>query len=70
VAKFKPGQSGNPAGRQPGTQTQGTKLRESLEPLIPTAIAALAQKIEEGDAVAIRVLLDRTMRKGPLSSTP
>ncbi|WP_233490253.1 DUF5681 domain-containing protein [Thiocapsa marina] len=31
MAKFKPGQSGNPAGKPPGTASQSTRLRRSIE---------------------------------------
>ncbi len=58
--RFRPGQSGNPAGRQPGTRNRATAL---LEAITDTDLAAIVAKIVEnakaGDATAAKILLDR-----------
>ena len=58
--RFKPGQSGNPAGKKPGTRHKVTRAVEALlegehEALTRTAI----DKALEGDGVALRLCLDR-----------
>ncbi len=58
--RFKPGQSGNPAGKAPGTRHKVTRAIELLlegqhEALTKTAI----NKALEGDGVALRLCLDR-----------
>lgn len=65
--RFKPGKSGNPAGRPPGIPDRRVALRALLEPhakdLIETAVA-LAKK---GDQAALRMCLDRLVP--PLRAT-
>ena len=57
---FKPGQSGNPAGKKPGTRNRATW---ALEELLEGQGEALTQKAIElalaGDVVALRICLDR-----------
>lgn len=60
MAKFKPGQSGNPAGKPPGTRHRATKAAELLldgeaEDLTRKAI----ELAKAGDTVALRLCLDR-----------
>ncbi|HLY45126.1 MAG TPA: DUF5681 domain-containing protein [Stellaceae bacterium] len=66
---FAKGQSGNPAGRPPGSRNQATLLIEKF--LIGEA-AALAHKLVDmaldGDAVAMRLCLDRLI--APLRERP
>jgi Family of unknown function (DUF5681) len=57
---FKPGQSGNPKGRPPGSG-KVAKLRESIEQHVPSIIEALVQKALMGDAGAARVLIERVI---------
>lgn len=59
-ARFKPGTSGNPAGKAPGTRHRVTRAVEALlegqhEALTQKAI----DKALEGDGVALRLCLDR-----------
>lgn len=55
---FKPGQSGNPAGRTPG-YGEVAKLRKSIADHIPDIITALVTQSKAGDVGASRLLLER-----------
>ncbi len=57
---FKPGVSANPAGRPSGT-TPRAKFRKLVEADMPEMVATLVQAAKNGDVVAIRVILDRTV---------
>lgn len=61
MARFQKGQSGNPAGRKPGTKTARTKLVEALDADLPDLLDATKQKALEGDMVAMRLLLERAL---------
>ncbi len=56
--KFKPGQSGNPAGR-PKDKTPATLLRKSIADDMPAIIHTLVELAKGGDVQAAKVLLDR-----------
>lgn len=56
--KFKPGQSGNPAGR-PKNKTPATLLRQSIADAMPEIITQLVNAALNGDTTAAKVLLDR-----------
>jgi hypothetical protein len=57
---FKPGQSGNPAGKKPGTRNRATR---ALEELLEGQGAALTQKAIDmalaGDVTALKLCIDR-----------
>lgn len=57
---FKPGESGNPAGRPRGSGLSG-KLREAIAKDTPQILATLAQQARDGDVQAARLLLDRVL---------
>ena len=57
---WKPGQSGNPAGRKPGSGTVA-KLRESIAQHIPDIVAKLVELAKGGDAQAARLLIERVI---------
>ncbi|NDV13545.1 DUF5681 domain-containing protein [Crenobacter caeni] len=58
---WKPGESGNPAGRRKGS-SRANLLRETLGPDRLTAIiGVLADKAMGGDTTAAKILLDRTL---------
>jgi hypothetical protein len=59
-AQWKPGQSGNPKGRKPGTG-EITKLRNSIAEHIQGIIKQLVDAAQNGDIQAARLLLDRTI---------
>jgi hypothetical protein len=59
---FKPGQSGNPAGKKPGTRHRGTQMAEDL--LRDTAgdiWEAVVNRAMEGDPAMIKLVLERVM---------
>jgi Family of unknown function (DUF5681) len=58
--RFVPGQSGNPAGKCPGTRNRATLLRAALAEGEDIATARIViDKALSGDAVAARFILDR-----------
>jgi len=57
--KFKPGQSGNPAGR-PKQIATADELRKRLADDMPEIIQTLIDMAKGGDAQAIKIILDRT----------
>ena len=57
---WKPGQSGNPKGRTPGSGEIG-KLRASISQHVPGIIDAMVSKAMEGDSGAARLLLERAL---------
>jgi hypothetical protein len=57
---FRPGQSGNPAGRQLGSRNKSTLLaRQILDDRAGALTTAALDRAQEGDAVALRVCMDR-----------
>lgn len=56
--RFKPGQSGNPSGRKPGTGAL-QKLRAELQGVMPEIITQLIEMARGGDLQAMKLLLDR-----------
>lgn len=70
MAKFKPGQSGNPRGRPRGPMAS-TKLREVIGKDLHAIIAALIEKAKDGDTAAAALLFSRTLPPlRPMSDTP
>ena len=65
------GQSGNKAGRKPGSG-EGAKLRASIAEAVPHLIAMLTERALGGDVAAARLLLERTIAplKASEESTP
>lgn len=57
---WKPGQSGNPAGRKPGTG-EVARLREGIASELPAIIAKLVTAAKNGDTQAARLLLERVL---------
>jgi hypothetical protein len=71
MAKFKPGQSGNPGGKPKGALNQATRVAQEL--LDGEAQALTRKAIEramEGDSIALRLCLERLVpvrRERPLN---
>lgn len=59
-APIKPGESRNPKGSSKKARSNAA-IRKQLEALLPLAIDQLQIKITQGDTVAIKLLLERTM---------
>src|SRR5215471_1949870 len=58
--RFRPGCSGNPAGKKPGTKNRATILKEALDDGEDATLARVViDKALAGDAVAARFLLER-----------
>lgn len=58
--RWKTGESGNPAGRRPGTGEIG-RLREGIAAELPEIIAKLVIAAKAGDTQAARLLLERVL---------
>lgn len=59
MAKFKPGESGNPSGRPTGTPTKVSKFRALLEPHAQPLIEKCVALAKDGDTTALRLCLER-----------
>lgn len=57
---WKPGQSGNPAGRAPGSG-EVAKLRATIAVHVPALVAVLVERALGGDVGAARLLLERVI---------
>ena len=58
--RWKPGESGNPKGRPPGSG-EVAKLRSDIAERVPDILAALIGQAVAGDTAAARLLLERVM---------
>ncbi|VWX63188.1 conserved hypothetical protein [Burkholderiales bacterium 8X] len=66
---FKPGQSGNPAGRPKGASA-ATKLRQAIGDGVEEIIRKLAEQAKGGDVAAARLLLERVLPPVKASDEP
>lgn len=64
--KFKPGESGNPAGRPPG-KTVGSLLRKAIESRSDEVVQVVVDAALNGDMAACKLLLDKIIP--PLKAT-
>ncbi len=70
MAKFQPGQSGNPAGKKKGTTDWRSKLRAQIEKAAPEMIEKLITAAKGGDVRAIKLLLDKILPDAKPQSLP
>ncbi len=71
MARFKPGQSGNPLGKPKGAKHASTKLRDAIASDLQAIVAALVEKAKEGDTAAAALLFSRTLPPlRPMSDSP
>lgn len=67
MARFKPGQSGNPAGKPRGAVSERTKL---LRDATPELLRKTIELAKTGDIRAIEVILDRTVPRLKTAAEP
>ena len=60
VGRWRAGESGNPAGRKPGTG-EVAAIRAAIAERVPELLAAMMTKALEGDIGAARLLLERAI---------
>lgn len=60
LGRWRKGQSGNPAGRKPGTG-EVALLRSAIAAHVPDIVAKLVAKAKRGDVAAARLLLERVV---------
>lgn len=58
--RWKPGESGNPAGRKPGTG-EVAAIRAAIAERVPDLLAAMMARALDGDVGAARLLLERAV---------
>ena len=68
MTQFKPGKSGNPAGRPKGIKDRRVALREKLLPHADQLIEMVTTFAKSGDMVAMKIVLDRLIP--PLKEEP
>ena len=56
---FVKGQSGNPAGMKPGTETTAHKMRKMLAPHAPELVSKVVEIALGGDMAAMRICMDK-----------
>lgn len=61
AGRFKPGQSGNPAGRKPGTTTKYAALRAQLLPHAEELLATVVERAKAGEPAALRLCVERLL---------
>ncbi len=61
--KFKPGESGNPAGRPKGSRNTQTQLLKLLEPHAENLINKMVEEVLEGEPNALRLCIERLLPK-------
>ncbi|MBL8230333.1 MAG: hypothetical protein JNL98_17725 [Bryobacterales bacterium] len=60
--RWKPGQSGNPAGRPRGSRNRATLLAQQMvEEDAEEILSAFLQRAKEGDTICMRVVVDRLL---------
>ena len=70
MARFKKGESGNPAGRPKGIQDKRTALRSFLEPHAEELVQKAKDLALEGDTTALRLCLERLVAPIKIKDEP
>jgi len=68
MTQFKPGKSGNPAGRPKGIKDRRVALREKLLPHADQLIEMVTTFAKSGDMAAMKIIMDRLIP--PLKEEP
>lgn len=68
--RFKPGQSGNPAGKPKGAKDKRTALRELLRPHAADLVKKAVDMALAGDATALRICIDRLIPATKAKDSP
>lgn len=58
---FKPGASGNPNGKKPGTLNRRTQLAKLLEPHAEELIEKLVNQAKQGEPMALKLCIERLL---------
>src|SRR5690348_7825980 len=58
---FKPGTSGNPDGKKPGTLNRRTQLAKLLEPHAEELIEKLVTQAKQGEPMALKLCIERLL---------
>ena len=61
MSKYTKGQSGNPAGRPPGSKSFQTQLRAALEEHGPEILEKLIERAKKGEPTSGRFLIERLL---------
>lgn len=61
MARFQPGQSGNPAGRPKGVPNPQARLRLAIAEHVPAIITRMVEAARDGDVAAASLLLSRVL---------
>ena len=61
MAKFKPGQSGNPKGRVRGSKNKVTLYREQLLESLPDVLEKIIASAKRGSPLHVKMVMDRTI---------
>lgn len=70
MARFKKGESGNPAGKPKGTKDWRSQLRDQLQDAAPDIVKAVVNAAKGGDVQAARIVLDKLIPSIKASSAP
>lgn len=70
MAKFEPGQSGNPSGRPPGIRDRRGELRDKLASHADELIAKVVDLAKGGDVSALRLVLERLVPPAKAKDDP
>lgn len=68
MAKFQPGQSGNPSGKPKGAKDKRVALRDLLQPHAKELIKVAVDLAKMGDGAALKICMDRLV--APIREEP